>query len=165
MYQRPALQRLLNDSISWVASNHKMSEALSTQKTEWSSSLPLLPPQVPPSYSVIQVEHHTHTWTLLLPILPNTSPNSTSREVSCFSWWVKISSTDFMKLMITILFENKDKYLKCLLLKTKHTNATIKEKTPLTGWTEIFFHLVDTEKQETQYASVLSLVSRGLSWY
>ena len=79
--------RLLNDSISWVASNHKMSGALSTQKTGWSSSLPLLPPQVPSSYSVIQVEHHTHTWTLLLPILPNTSPNSTSQEVSCFSWW------------------------------------------------------------------------------
>ena len=26
--------------------------------------------------------------------------------------------------MITILFTNKDKYLKCLLLKTKHTIAT-----------------------------------------
>ena len=59
--------RLLNDSISWVVSNHKMSEALSTQKTGWGSSLPLLPSQVLPSYSVIQVEHHTQTWTLLLP--------------------------------------------------------------------------------------------------
>ena len=100
------------------------------------------------------------------PIHPNTSPNSTSQEVSCFSWWVKMSSIDFMKLMSTILFANKGKYLKCLLLKTKHTNATIKKKkTPLTGWTEIFFRLVDTEKHETLYVSVLGLVSRRLSWY
>ena len=30
--------RLLNDPISWAASNHKISEALSSQKTGWSSS-------------------------------------------------------------------------------------------------------------------------------
>ena len=47
---------------------------------------------------------------------------------------MKISFIDFMKLMITILFRNKDKYLKCLLLKTKHANATKKKKNPsLTG--------------------------------
>ena len=50
--------RLLNDSISWVASNYKTSEALSTQKTGWSSSLPLLPPQVLPCYQVTSAECH-----------------------------------------------------------------------------------------------------------
>ena len=30
--------RLLNDPISWAPSNHKISEALSSQKTRWSSS-------------------------------------------------------------------------------------------------------------------------------
>ena len=52
--------RLLNDSISWTTSNHKTSEALSTQKTGWSSSLPFLPPQVPPSYQVTSAERPTH---------------------------------------------------------------------------------------------------------
>ena len=40
--------RLSNDPISWAASNHKMSEALSSQKTRWSLSL-LLSPQILPS--------------------------------------------------------------------------------------------------------------------
>ena len=39
-------KRLLIDWISWAASNDKTSEALSTQRTGWSASLPLLPPQV-----------------------------------------------------------------------------------------------------------------------
>lgn len=156
--------RLMNDSISGVASNHKMSEALSTQKTGWSSSLPLLPPQVLPSYGAIQVERHRHL-DAIAP--PNTSPNSTSQEVSCFSWWVKMSSTDFMKLKITILFANKGKYLKCLLLEIKHTNATHTKKKHLLWPDELrfFFHLVDTEKHETQHISVLVMVSRRLSWF
>ena len=70
--------RLLNDSISWVASNHKMSGALSTQKTGWSSSLPLLPPQVPPSYWVIQVERHTH----LDPTAPHPSKHLTKLDLT-----------------------------------------------------------------------------------
>ena len=52
--------RLLNLSISWGISNYKTSKALSTQKTGWSSSLPLLLPQEPPSYQVTSAEHHTH---------------------------------------------------------------------------------------------------------
>ena len=52
--------RLLNDSSSRAPSNHKTSEALSTQKTGWSSSLPLLPPQVLPSYQVTSTECHIH---------------------------------------------------------------------------------------------------------
>ena len=51
--------RLLNDSSSCAPSNHKTSEALSTQKTGWSSSLPLLPPQVLPCYQVTSAERHT----------------------------------------------------------------------------------------------------------
>ena len=118
--------RLLNDSISWVASNHKTSEPCLHKRLDGAHHfLFCLPRSYHPTESYRQ--NCTHTWTLLLPIHPNTSPNSTSQEVSCFSWWVKMSSTDFMKLMITILFANKGKYLKCLLLKTKHTNSTIKQ--------------------------------------
>ena len=51
--------RLLNDSSSCAPSNHKTSEALSTQKTGWTSSLSLLPPQVLPCYQVTSAEHHT----------------------------------------------------------------------------------------------------------
>ena len=51
--------KLLNDSISCAPSNHKTSEALSTQKTGWSSSLPLLPPQVLLCYQVTSAECHT----------------------------------------------------------------------------------------------------------
>ena len=50
--------KLLNYSSSIASSNHKISEALSTQKTGWSSSLPLLPPQVLPCYQVTSAECH-----------------------------------------------------------------------------------------------------------
>ena len=50
--------KLLNDSSSCAPSNHKTSEALSTQKTGWSSSLPLLPLQVLPCYQVTSAECH-----------------------------------------------------------------------------------------------------------
>ena len=72
---------LLNNPISWAASNHKMSEALSSQKTKWSSSLPLLPPQVLPSTKSHQ-QNITHAWTLLLPIHPNISQNWTLQKFS-----------------------------------------------------------------------------------
>lgn len=68
MYQICFAARLLNDSISWVASNYKTPEALRTQKTGWSSSLPLLLPQVLPSYQVTQAEQRTH--------LDSTAPQS-----------------------------------------------------------------------------------------
>lgn len=84
---------------------------------------------------------------LLLPILPNTTQTRIHRRLAASPDEWKYLLQILRKLMITILFANKDKYLKCLLLKTKHTNATIKEKTPLTGWTDIFSHLIDTEKQ------------------
>ena len=59
-YHRPALQQnCWMDFLSWVASKYKTSETLTTQKIGWSSSLPLLPPQVLPSYQVISRMSHT----------------------------------------------------------------------------------------------------------
>ena len=87
--------RLLNDSISWVASNHKMSGALSTQKTGWSSSLPLLPPQVLPFYSVIQV-NVTHIWTLLLPSIQTPCQTQPHRRLA--------ASLDEWKCVLQILW-------------------------------------------------------------
>ena len=70
--------RLLNDSIWWLTSNHKMIEALSTQKTVWSSSLLFCFPR---SYHPTESHQQniTHIWTLLLhnPIkhLPKPRPH------------------------------------------------------------------------------------------
>ena len=50
--------KLLNYSSSIASSNHKISEALSTQKTGWSSSFPLLPPQVLLCCHVTSAERH-----------------------------------------------------------------------------------------------------------
>ena len=74
--------RLVTDSISWVASNHKTSEVFSTQKTGQKSSLPLLLPQVPPSYWITQVECYTYLDSSTL-MDSNTSANQTSQK---FSW-------------------------------------------------------------------------------
>ena len=84
---------LLNDPISWAASNHKMSEALSSQKTGWSSSFPLLPPQLLPSTKSHQ-QNITHACTLLLPIHPKTSQNWTLQKLAgSLDDWIFFSYT------------------------------------------------------------------------
>ena len=106
MYQRPALQQ-----DCWMTPFHEWPQTIKHLKPCLHRRLDgahyfffCLPRFYHPTQSYRRM---THIWTLLLPIHPNTSPNSTSQEVSCFSWWVKMCSTDFMKLMITILFQIK----------------------------------------------------------
>ena len=81
------------------------------------------------------------------------------------------ASLDEWKCLLQILWNWWSLFF--LQIKVSTSSVIIKNKTykfhnkttPLTGWTEIFFHLVDTEKHETQHASVLGLISRRLSWY
>ena len=97
--------RLLNDTISWTASNHKTSEDLSTQKTGWSSSLPLLLLQVPPSYQATSAEYHTH----LDPTTFHPSKHFTKPDLmwgQLFPWWVKTFSTASIKVPHSILYLN-----------------------------------------------------------
>ena len=123
MCQRPALQQdcWMTPFHEWPQTIKRLNPVYTEDWMELITSSSASPgPTILPSHQ----QNVTHTWTLLLFLHPNTSQDQTSWEVTCFSWWMKISFIDFMKLMITILFTNKDKYLKCLLLKTKHTIAT-----------------------------------------
>ena len=72
--------KLLNDSSSCAPSNHKTSEALSTQRLDGAHHFFFC---LPRSY-----QHNvTHIWNLLLPIHPNISQNWTFQKFSWFSWW------------------------------------------------------------------------------
>ena len=79
--------RLLNDSIWWLTSNHKMIEALSTQKTVWSSSLLFCFPR---SYHPTESHQQniTHIWTLLLhnPIKHLTKPRPRGSLAGSLNW-------------------------------------------------------------------------------
>lgn len=79
--------RLLNDSISWLTSNHKMIEVLSTQKTEWSSSLLFcFPRSYHPTKS--HQQNITHIWALLLhnPIKHLTKPRPHGSWAASLDW-------------------------------------------------------------------------------
>ena len=80
-------KRLLNDSISWLTSNHKMIEALSTQNTVWSSSLLFCFPR---SYHTTKSHQRniTHVWTLLLhnPIKHLTKPRPHGSLAGSLDW-------------------------------------------------------------------------------